>query len=109
MQVYLNAVFKEGFQQDSIQRAISLIDESIALDSTYRLAYPTKVTFFDVQSKFTESVAVINSALRHNQEDPDLFIVRGILNEKLNCFDASKSDYSKAISLFDKMIEKDTI
>jgi tetratricopeptide (TPR) repeat protein len=105
--MHMNAIFKEGHNQDSIQKSISLLDESIALDSTYLLAYFSKVQFLDEQGRFTESIAAINSALRH-QEDPGLYFVRGILNEKLNYFDASKSDYSKAISLFDKMIEKDT-
>jgi tetratricopeptide (TPR) repeat protein len=102
--MYMHGILESN--QDSIRKAISLLNESIALDSSYMFAYSTKAGILNDQGRYIESLAVLNLALRR-QDDPYIFIQRGILNEKLNNMEAAKPDYKKAISLFDKMIAED--
>jgi tetratricopeptide (TPR) repeat protein len=105
--MFMNARYA-NFNQDSICLAIALIDESIALDSTYAWGYLTKSRFLKEQGLYEESLDVINLAFRlHLENDkPILFLYRGILYEKLHKKELAQADYQAAIPLYDQYIEQ---
>jgi tetratricopeptide (TPR) repeat protein len=88
--------------------AMNLIDESIALDSTYMLAYQTKARFLKGQNQYKEALEVINLAFQHHLEkdNPVLFLNRAILYENLNLTELAKTDYNAALPHYDQWIKK---
>ena len=105
--VYMDAIYK-SFSKDSLILAMDLIDESIALDSTYVLAYQTKADFLKREKQYEEALQVINIAFNQHLEveNPILFLNRGIIYDKLGRIDLAKADYEAAIPIYNEWAER---
>ena len=105
--VYMNAIYV-NFSKDSLLLAMNLIDESIALDSTYVYAYQTKADFLKKEKQYEDALDVINLAFNRHLEikNPVLFLNRGIIYDKLGRIELAKADYETAIPIYNKWIEK---
>ena len=96
--------------QDSIQVVIDLLDESIALDTSYLVAYSTKVNVLNAQGKYTEAMEVIQLAIERDlaENTPEFIVGKGIQHDLLDQPELAMIDYKNAIIAFDKKYEPDT-
>jgi tetratricopeptide (TPR) repeat protein len=105
VKIYYSAFFTHN--SDSIKVALSIMDEVVALDSSYISGYLIKSKMLTEQDSLSESLKVLTRGLSSNPNNPDLFLVRGIVNDKLNNLDLAKIDYQQAICLFSKITDEE--
>ncbi len=106
--IYCKIVLKQT-EADSINVVLNLLNESIALDSTYSLAYSTKIQVLNSYGQYEEALKVIQLAIDRNlsETNPELIVGRGIQYDMLNQPEKALQDYQRAIELFHKQSEKD--
>lgn len=105
--VFFDVTYKNR-DADSLQLAMTLIDESIAIDTTWLVSYQTKVKFLNINGKYEEALNVLELAFNRQleKEYPDLFILRGIQYDKLNQSELALADYKAAFDAFDTKIKE---
>ena len=96
------------------QRIISLLDESIALDSTYSWSYALKAQILKDEKRYMEAIDLVDKALQYRFEDDDYtisgrYLMKGVLYEKMDSLELSKSNYLSAIHIIDSRIQKDSL
>ncbi len=87
-----------GRNQTAEQR-LGYLDRAIESDSTSVYAYVERAFQFIEQGDYNSALRDYNSALRLKPDDPDLWLNRGYVYERLNKNAEAYSDYSKAIDL----------
>ena len=105
--VYFKAKYV-NFNEDSLNLAFLLIDESISIDSNYYLAYQTKTRYLTAEKKYDEALKVNDLVFLSGLEKDNLiaFAHRAALYELLKYDDLANKAYKEAISLYDDRIEK---
>jgi tetratricopeptide (TPR) repeat protein len=104
--IYVNSFLNN--YKDSVVFALNLLDESIAMDTTYLLAYEHKKRILNAQGRYSEALDVIELMLRRasDKQMPDIFLLRGIQHDKLGQPELAELDYQKSVVLFDKKIQQ---
>lgn len=88
-------------KKEDIQIAIQLLRESVAVDSTYRLAYVNMIQSMMMLGQTEEAMEIVDKALEHVPEDADLYFIKGILFAKLHKRKLSEEMLQKSIDLME--------
>ena len=96
------AFWMKSQRKKDIGKVIHLLKESIAIDSTYKLAYINTAQFTTMLGEIKEAINVLELAIKHFPADANLYFVKGVLLAKLNEKDLSDEMFGKSITLFDK-------
>lgn len=103
VQIYMNA---RG-NVDSLQKAIELLDEVIAFNPKFRIAYSNKIQYLSVMGKNEDAMVVIEEALRNLPDDPQLYFIKGVFYKKSGLPDLAKKSFHQSILTYDKLITSD--
>ena len=103
--------------KERTQKILSLLDQSIAVDSGFMPAYSLKAQVLSDDSCYFEAIDLLNQALlREDQIDSDMesllprmYLQKGILFEKLHSIESAQENYSKAIFMLDLTLQKDSL
>lgn len=90
---------------DSLNKAVRLTDEAIAIDSSYAPAYINKAQYLNVLGKTLDAFNVISEAQRKTGEDPQLNLFKGVLSEKLGKKECATDFYNQAIVGYEKQLK----
>ena len=96
------AFWMKSQRKKDIGKVIHLLKESIAIDSTYKLAYINTVQFTTMLGEIKEAINVLELAIKHFPADANLYFVKGVLLAKLNEKDLSDEMFGRSITLFEK-------
>lgn len=88
--------------KENIKKAAQLLEESIALDSTYKLAYVNRAQCLMMLGKLSEANKLINTALKYIPQNADLYFLKGIISIKLGKKALSQEMFDRSISLMEK-------
>lgn len=96
------AFWMKSQRKKDIGKVIYLLKESIAIDSTYKLAYINTAQLTTMLGDIKEAINVLELAIKHFPEDANLYFVKGGLLAKLNEKALSDEMFGKSITLFEK-------
>ncbi|MEY8685310.1 hypothetical protein AB9N12_03905 [Bacteroides sp. AN502(2024)] len=94
------------FRQDSLEKAILLLDEAIAIDSSYVLAYTHKSQCLDRLGRVREALQTCLSAEKYALENPYYYTLKGIYLEKNGKLKAMHCAYQKSFILLGEELKK---
>lgn len=86
----------------NLEKAVRLLEKSIAIDSTYKIAYVNMAQCVTMLNKTEEAARIIDVALKHFPEDAYLYCVKGLLLAKLHEGVRSKEAFQRALVLIEK-------
>ena len=66
----VNAYTYRSNSPDSVKKALTLLDNAIAKDSDYQLAYANKATYLNDQGNVTQALETLNAYLKRNPTEP---------------------------------------
>lgn len=81
--------------------ALSVLDKAIEMDPSYYVAYNTKALVFQRKSEYDRAIAELHKSLRWNEDQPEVHLQLGMLNEQLNRLERAGDAYNRAAALFD--------
>lgn len=93
---------------DSLNKVISLLDEAIAIDPSYELAYDNIVQYLIAQGDMEKALETILQLekLGTHEKDPVLFLGKGMLLEANDKSELASKAYKQAASLFEARIKE---
>lgn len=115
--LYINPTIEPELRgTDRTQKIMSLLDQSLSIDSTYISAYSLKAQILNDERSYIEAIDVLNKAFRYekfitsNREYVvlGLYLMKGILFEKLDSIKYAQDNYRKAILQMDLVLQKDS-
>ena len=89
---------------DSVQRAIDLLDEAIAIDPSYRLAYSNKIQFQMYLKDKEGALETFSQLERLGALDPVRLLYKGMLRELNGRKKEAMDVYAQVVSLFRKQL-----
>ena len=96
----VNAVHGHMSSTDSIKKAISLLNEAIAIDPSYKLAYGNKAQYLLMLGEKKRALETILQIKEIASGDPFYLLYKGMLLE------AALEDYKKGTLLFEKNLKE---
>lgn len=90
---------------DSLRKAISMLDEAIALDSLNINAYNYKAEYLTKLGDIQEANVVIDQVLQISPNNPLVVFTKGLLCEKAGSNDSAIQYYWRSINLFTDSIK----
>nr|WP_302830322.1 tetratricopeptide repeat protein [uncultured Bacteroides sp.] len=100
-----NEAVRLYWHRDSIEKAFRLLDEAIAIDSTYILAYGNKVSWLDKLGRQEEALEMVDKVQKYIPNDPLWYGQRGILLYKLNRPEEAHAEFLQALQLLEKKMK----
>lgn len=94
-----------GYEKDSLKKVIRLLDEAIALDSTYLKAYDYKVNWLDKLGRQEEALEIVDKVQKYIPNDPLWHGQKGILLDKLNRPEEAHAEFLQALQLLEKKMK----
>nr|WP_302830321.1 hypothetical protein [uncultured Bacteroides sp.] len=91
--------------KDSLEKAFSLLDEAIAIDSTYMKAYDYKVNWLDRLGKQEEALEIVDKVKKYTPNNPLWYGQRGILLYKLKRPEEARAEFLQAVQLLEKKVK----
>lgn len=91
---------------DSINKAISLLDEAIAIDPSYKLAYGNKAQYLLMLGEKKRALDTILQIKEIASEDPFYLLYKGMLLEANGNKAMALEDYTKGTLLFEKNLKE---
>ncbi|WP_288088272.1 tetratricopeptide repeat protein [Bacteroides acidifaciens] len=101
-----NQAVKLMFRPDSLEKAILLLDEAIAIDSSYVLAYTHKSQCLDRLGRVQEALQTCLSAEKYALENPYYYTLKGVYLEKSGKVEVAHKAYQKSFMLFGEELKK---
>ena len=101
-----NQAVKLMFRPDSLEQAVLLLDEAIAIDSSYVLAYMHKAQCLDRLKRFPEALQTCLSAEKYALENSYYYTLKGVYLEKNGDVEAAHIAYQKSFMLFGEELKK---
>lgn len=97
--------------QISYQKAISLLDEAIRLDTSYYIAYSNKAAALTRLKEYNEAIKVYEHLVtKINQDYPEALTMLGMLYDKTGMDSLAKKYYKVAIQKYsDRIREKEDV
>lgn len=95
-----------GNSKDSLIKGIEYFDKAIAIDSSYTLAYTDKAKNINRLGNIDAALQVLSQAQKTNLESPELYVIRGFLNEKSGRKDSANSCYKTTLVYYDMLYKK---
>lgn len=92
----------KSFDKENLEKAVHLLEKSIAIDSTYRIAYVNMAQCVAMLNRTEEATRIIDVALKHFPEDAYLYCMKGLLLAKLHKAVLSKEAFQRALVLIEK-------
>lgn len=99
---------KYGSNQDSLKKAITLLDSAIEIDPTYKLAYINKGVMLCTLGSYQEMLKVLDKAIQLDKVNPQLVIIEGHILEKTGRNYEAMLKYRKADSIYNVLIKSKT-
>ncbi|MGL5561967.1 MAG: tetratricopeptide repeat protein [Tannerellaceae bacterium] len=90
---------------DTLKKAISMLDEAIALDSLNMNAYNYKAEYLTKLGDIQEANTVLDQALELYPHNPFVVFTKGLLCEKAGLKDSAALYYQQSINLFTDSIQ----
>lgn len=91
---------------DSLNKAINLLDEAIAIDPKCFVAYTNKVQYLNELGKTKEAQNFNDLALTKFPESQDLYFRQGLFYETEGLLDLAQKSYNQSLAYYDRAIEK---
>lgn len=109
VKLYSNALVFLQLENETLEKIISLLDESINIDPSYAEPYAKKANMLSKLGRDEEGLAVLNKAMEKiGNKDIELLIQRVIIYEKKGQTELAIQDYKTLIEVFNEMLEKDS-
>jgi tetratricopeptide (TPR) repeat protein len=98
------------------QKSISLVDEALAIDSTYINAYVLKAQMLNNDSLFQDAMDVVDKAFQYTDyiekenkigKTVGLLLLKGLLLERMKYPEQAKDFYEKIIAVYDSLLQKE--
>ena len=103
----VNAYTNRSNSPDSVKKALTLLDNAIAKDPDYQLAYANKATYLNDQGNVTQALETLNAYLKRNPTEPYTLLGAGMFYEKLGNKKEAMDYYKRAEANFKRLYEKD--
>lgn len=81
--------------------ALAVLNKAIEMDPTYYLAYNTKAMVYIRQNDFQRAIAELHKSLRWNEDQGEVYLQIGMLNDLLAVPERAADAYDRAIALFE--------
>jgi len=94
-----------AMSQQEYSKAISLLDQAIALDSNYLAAYRNKLTFQLELRQFEQATKTASKISQLRPDNPDYYVTIGILYDVQGDTVKSKDYFKRAISQYDRIFD----
>ena len=103
----VNAYTYRSNSPDSVKKALTLLDNAIAKDPDYQLAYGNKANYLNDQGNVTQALETLNAYLKRNPTEPYTLMGAGLFYEKLGNKKEAMDYYKRAEENFKRLYEKD--
>ena len=103
----VNAYTYRSNSPDSVKKALTLLDNAIAKDPDYQLAYANKATYLNDQGNVTQALETLNAYLKRNPTEPYTLLGAGIFYEKLGNKKEAMDYYKRAEENFKRLYEEE--
>lgn len=90
---------------DSLNKAISLLDEAIAIEPSYQLAYGNKAKYLMALGEKEKALRTILEIEKLASQDPYYLLEKGMLLEENAKQDLALEAYKQATSIFEKRLK----
>ncbi len=91
--------------EDSIRKAITLLDNATSIDSSYFLGHFNKLMFYNQLKQFDKAVVTVNRLIRLRPDAHDLYLTGGILYERVGDTTASTNYFKKSLVICNKVLD----
>ena len=92
--------------EGNIQRALQMLDQAIALDSLYYMAYTNKASLLCRVGSYEEAINALNKVLAIKRDFVEAAMTKGFLLEKLGKVKQAEETYSHVFELYNKQLKK---
>ena len=103
----VNAYTNRSNSPDSVKKALTLLDNAIAKDSDYQLAYGNKANYLNDQGNVTQALETLNAYLKRNPTEPYTLLGAGMFYEKMGNKKEAMDYYKRAEENFKRLYEED--
>jgi hypothetical protein len=91
--------------ESGYRKAISLLDEATALDSNFFMAYWNKFVFQLQLKQYAQALITTHSLIRIRPSAQDIYLTRGLINERMGDTIAARGDFQKGLSILDGVLD----
>ena len=103
-------VFRENEEnQDSLLKAVNLLDQAILIDSNYYMAYSNKATLLCYLNKNIEAINTLDKILAINPNLDELNTFKGFLLEKSGDSSKALETYKNVLAQYEKRLTTDSL
>lgn len=92
--------------QDTITKALKLLDKAIDLDHNCTSAYGKKINILKENRRYNECLNTLDEAIKYHPQRHDFYLMKGAVLEKLNRIDESSAIYKKALELCESRLKE---
>ena len=103
----VNAYTNRSNSPDSVKKALTLLDNAIAKDPDYQLAYANKANYLNDQGNVTQALETLNAYLKRNPTEPYTILGAGMFYEKMGKKKEAMDYYKRAEENFKRLYEED--
>lgn len=103
----VNAYTNRSNSPDSVKKALTLLDNAIAKDPDYQLAYGNKANYLNDQGNVTQALETLNAYLKRNPTEPYTLLGAGMFYEKMGNKKEAMDYYERAEENFNRRYEED--
>ncbi len=103
----VNAYTNRSNSPDSVKKALTLLDNAIAKDPDYQLAYANKAKYLNDQGNVTQALETLNAYLKRNPTEPYTILGAGMFYEKMGNKKEAMDYYERAEENFNRRYEED--
>jgi tetratricopeptide repeat protein len=90
-----------------VKKALTLLDNAIAKDPDYQLAYANKATYLNDQGNVTQALETLNAYLKRNPTEPYTILGAGMFYEKMGNKKEAMDYYKRAEENFKRLYEEE--
>jgi tetratricopeptide (TPR) repeat protein len=91
--------------EDSVRKAISLLDKATTIDSVYFLGHFNKLMFYNKLKQFDKAVVTVNRLIQLRPAAHDLYLTGGILYERVGDTVASAGYFEKSLVICNTVLD----
>lgn len=91
---------------DSLSKAIRLLDEAIAIDPSYKLAYENKSKYLMAQGHKEDALKTLLQIEELASQDPYYVLGKGLMLEENAKKERAMEAYKQAVTLFEKRLKE---
>jgi tetratricopeptide repeat protein len=103
----VNAYTYRSNSPDSVKKALTLLDNAIAKDPDYQLAYGNKANYLNDQGNVTQALETLNAYLKRNPTEPYTLLGAGMFYEKMGNKKEAMDYYKRAEENFKRLYEEE--